>query len=77
LARYFFHIFDDKAFLDDTGTELQDRAAARLEGQRMVGAMMAKGEISRRTWTLFIVGSDNQVLEHMVFEEKSTPTSGQ
>jgi|SwirhisoilCB1_FD_contig_41_8466558_length_320_multi_2_in_0_out_0_1 hypothetical protein len=74
--RYFFHIFDDKAFLDETGTELPDRTAARLEGQRMVGAMMAKGEIGRKTWTLFIVDGDNQVLEHMEFEEKSTPTSG-
>lgn len=70
MARYYFHIFDDKAFLDHSGTELRDPGAARLEGQQMVGAMMAKGEIGKRTWTLFIVDSEDRVVEHMVFENK-------
>jgi hypothetical protein len=73
LARYFFHIFDDKAFLDHSGTELRDAVAARWEGQRMVGAMMAKGEIGQRTWTLFIVDSQNRVVDHMVFENRAGP----
>lgn len=73
MARYFFHIFDDKSFLDDLGTELPDAGAARTEGQRMVGEMMAKGEIGQQTWTLFIVDSQNRVVEHMVFENRPGP----
>ena len=40
MPRYFFHVFDGKAFPDDEGTVLPDLEAVRAEAVKASGAMI-------------------------------------
>ncbi|MGY0575951.1 DUF6894 family protein [Bradyrhizobium sp. RDM12] len=43
----YFHVLDGIALTDDTGTELVDRAEAKVEAVRLAGAMLMEALPSR------------------------------
>ena len=47
MSRYFFHIMNGHAILDDVGVELPDMDAVRFEAIRSSGAMLSDG---KQTW---------------------------
>lgn len=44
MARYFFHIFNGKATIDDVGVDLSSMDAVRSEAIRASGQMLSAGE---------------------------------
>lgn len=48
MSRYFFHVMNGKALIDDVGVELPDLAAVRLEAITSSGQMLSAGD---QTWT--------------------------
>ena len=47
MPRYFFHIMNGQAIIDDVGVELPDMDAVRVEAIRSSGAMLSDG---RQAW---------------------------
>jgi len=43
MPRYFFHILDGTALTDETGVELADLAAARIEAVKLVAGVLRGG----------------------------------
>jgi len=43
MPRYFFHILDGTALTDETGVELADLAAARIEAVKLVAGVLKGG----------------------------------
>ena len=77
MPRYFFHLFNDEAFIDREGTELPSLEDARHQGAAMAGQMMAKGELAPSMWFLFIVDAQKRVLDRMEFRVGQAPPLGQ
>jgi len=69
MARYFIHIFDGKAVLDDEGEDLADVGAARNTALRVMSELAASR--SDRFWedgSLKIVVEDEARVEVVVLE---------
>ncbi len=65
MPRFFFHSEDGVLDLDQTGTELADTSAARLEAMRFAGALLkdrpqALWEGSR--WRMIVTSEDKTIL---------------
>ena len=48
---YFFHVYDGKSMLDDTGTELVDVGVAKAEAFRFAGELFKERHAGELLWT--------------------------
>ena len=64
MPRYFFHIFNGKAILDDVGVELPDLDAVRREAIRASGQMLSEdGHIwSGEAWRMIVADSARTIV---------------
>jgi hypothetical protein len=65
-----------RAFVDEEGTELHDLGAARLEANRMVGMILAQGEISNEAWQLFVADQSQTIVLLLAFTSELRDPEG-
>ena len=59
--RYYFHVLDGEASLDETGYEFESPADVRKEALQTAGAMLTElgpDFWDRRSWTLWVTDED-------------------
>jgi hypothetical protein len=64
MNRYFFHIMNGKAILDDVGLELGNMDQVRTEAIRAAGQMLSDGRISWKgdAWQMIVTDADNTIV---------------
>ena len=64
MARYFFHILNGQAILDDVGLELQDMDQVRTEAIRASGQMLSNGEHAWKgnAWQMVVTDSNGTIV---------------
>lgn len=65
MPRFFFHCEDGHLEYDQTGTELADAAAARLEGMQLAGALLKdrpKALWEGSSWRLLVTDEQHAVI---------------
>jgi hypothetical protein len=69
MARYFFHVMDGQASIDDVGVELADMAAVRTEAITTAGQMLSTGLESWTgdAWQMFVADADEKVVFSLRF----------
>jgi hypothetical protein len=69
MPRYFFHVMDGKAFIDDVGTDLPDLKAAQLEAVRTAAELLVGSEIrwSGSPWRMSVTDDSRNILYSLEF----------
>ncbi|WP_312950752.1 DUF6894 family protein [Agrobacterium sp.] len=64
MPRYFFHIMNGKAILDEEGFELADMDKVRTEAIRATGQMLSDGQHKWRgqAWQMIVVATDGTIV---------------
>jgi hypothetical protein len=74
MPRYFFHVDNGTFAPDDTGAELPDLAAARVEAVRAAGEMINEANRSfwdnLTPWNMHVTDSDHHLLFTLEFVAK-------
>ncbi|KKX29196.1 hypothetical protein [Rhizobium sp. LC145] len=70
MPRYFFHVLDGKAAIDDTGLILADESEAQIEALRGAGEMLADGEMTiwlGNEWLMAVTDENGAILFKLKF----------
>lgn len=64
MKRYFFHIMNGRAILDDVGLELTDMDQVRTEAIRAAGQMLSDGQHSwkGKAWQMIVTDTDGTIV---------------
>jgi hypothetical protein len=64
MPRYFFHIMNGKAILDDIGLELASMDEMRIEAVRAAGQMLSDGEHrwKGQAWQMIVTDADDMIV---------------
>ena len=71
MPRYFFHVMDDRAFIDYDGVELDSIGDARAEAVRLAGKILAleKTSLSHgRQWRMAVVDTADDLVYSLLFQ---------
>ncbi|HEV7255369.1 MAG TPA: hypothetical protein VGN97_19980 [Mesorhizobium sp.] len=71
MARYFFHIMDDRALVDTEGTEMDSLDAMRVEAIRLAGRVLADDAErlpSGRPWQMTVADESGATVFWLKFE---------
>lgn len=55
VPRYFFHVLNGEASIEETGTELPDLDAAQRKAVQTAREIIEAGEISKSDWLMMVV----------------------
>jgi hypothetical protein len=71
MPRYYFHVMDGRATIDEDGTELPDVEAARDEAIRTAGEILASGGASLadgHPWNMTVADQDGKTVLTLRFK---------
>lgn len=76
MPRYFFHVMDGKALIDEEGVDLPDINAARKQAIRTAGEILADGEASGHLmaefpWQMTVVDDERRTVFTLAFQARS------
>jgi hypothetical protein len=74
MPRYFFHVMDGQATIDEDGTELPDVDAARKEAIRIAGEILASGDadglLAECPWHMTVVDDERKTIFTLAFQAR-------
>jgi hypothetical protein len=76
VPRYFFHVMDGKAIIDDTGMELDSMHEVRHQAIRTAGEILSEGIASWSgvTWRMSVADESGTVVYSVEFSAADAPT---